>query len=128
MLSAAEQREFLQFLEQGGSPALACRQLGVAYRAFTLTLKQDPDFRRQIDEVNASLGQNVVAALYRSAMEGSVTAQTFWLKHRPPAEWSADEQERTVDQETLQRMTDEELLERARTMGVDPADSVGGGA
>lgn len=115
-------------LEQGGSPALACRQLGLPLSAFEEALQRDEKFRRRAGEIETALGQNVVAALYRSAMEGSVTAQTFWLKHRPPAGWKPEDRERPADQEPLQRMTDHELIELARTLGVDPEDSTGGGA
>ena len=47
----------------------------------------DPDFQSRLTRSQQTLSQNVAAALYRSAMEGSVAAQTFYLRHLPPPEW-----------------------------------------
>ncbi|VAX41666.1 hypothetical protein MNBD_PLANCTO02-3034 [hydrothermal vent metagenome] len=73
-----------------------------------------------MEQVTDVLSQNVAAALYREAMEGNVSAQVFWLKTLPPPGWQRSTEDpipRTFD-ETLEQLTDEELFELARSMGV----------
>ena len=43
-------------------------------------LKEDPDFREELDEINEGWIDNVESAIRKEAMEGNVTAQIFLLK------------------------------------------------
>jgi hypothetical protein len=65
------------------------------------------------------LSGNVMAVLYRTAMEGNVSAQQAWLKLFPPPTFSepAAEPPMTFD-ELLGDLSDDELVELARAVGV----------
>ncbi|MCA9053516.1 MAG: hypothetical protein KDA75_06750 [Planctomycetaceae bacterium] len=108
----------LALLHRGASPALACTQLGLSVDRFLAWL-EDASFRQRIAQSQGVLSQNVAAALYRSALEGSVAAQTFYLKHLPPPEWPQPERETPAADDFLNRLTDEELLQRFRARCLD---------
>jgi hypothetical protein len=123
------QRELLlNLLLRGASPAAACAQLGLSADDFHLWLA-DSSFREQLDRSQHLLSRNVAAALYRSAMEGSVSAQTFYLKHLPPPEWPAPAATPSPGGE-LAQLSDDELLDRCRALGIalPPATLGNGGA
>ncbi|MBX3439647.1 MAG: hypothetical protein KF861_19315, partial [Planctomycetaceae bacterium] len=86
-LVPAAQESYLHLLTRGASPAAACGQIGMSVLDVLATIEQDEAFRLRLEQVNVLLSQNVAAALYRSAMEGSVSAQTFFLKNQPPPNW-----------------------------------------
>ncbi|MEZ6056616.1 MAG: hypothetical protein R3C01_07915 [Planctomycetaceae bacterium] len=115
LLTADEQGLYLNLLGRGASPAAACRQLLVEIDQLALTLEQDPLFAERVIRVNHLLSQNVAAALYRAAMEGSVSAQTFFLKNLPPPEWQPVSESTGCDSDDtddLNGLTDEELEAR----------------
>ncbi len=116
----------MRLLLRGASPAAACAQLGIAPQEF-LTWLDDPEFRRRIAQSQDILSQNVAAALYRSAMEGSVSAQTFYLRHLPPPEWSLVASAQKAG-EPLNQLSDDELIDFCRARGIDlPISPVEGG-
>lgn len=121
-LSRDQRNYILQLLLRGASPAAACAQLTLPLIAYARTLREDPDFRARIREVTAALSQNVAAALYRAAMQGNVTAQTTWLRLRPPPEWQEMDTEPDSPanfDDVYGQLTDHELLQLARAMGID---------
>ena len=120
-LTADEQTSLLALLLRGASPAAACPQLGVTLGTFQRTWLEDEVFRARVSEVRDVLSQNVAAALYRSAMEGNVSAQTLWLKIWPPRGWSNgnDEGPQATEPTFFSDLSDDELVELARAMGVD---------
>lgn len=76
------------------------------------TLAEDTPFRGEVERLRDLLSQNVVAALYQSAMKGSVPAQTFWLRNHPPLDWK--DAEDSADPETdseFARLSDDEFLD-----------------
>lgn len=73
---------------QGASPIGACNQNGVLVGRFFHAYDTDDAFRERVEETRDALGWNVATALYRTAMEGNVTAMTSWLKLRPPRDWN----------------------------------------
>lgn len=84
MLSEELQYAYITSLSRGASPAAACSQLGILLADVIWTMEQNDPFLALVDRVQELLSQNVAAALYRSAMEGSVTAQQNYLKAYPP--------------------------------------------
>lgn len=124
LLTRDQQRSYLGLIAKGASPAGACQQLGLHPMSVAWTTEEDERFRSLLHRVNELLSQNVAAALYRSAMEGSVPAQTFYLKNRPPPDWSAD----TTDAETVpdsqDELTDDELLAQFRQEALALLDQI----
>ncbi|MCA8993397.1 MAG: hypothetical protein KDA88_15520 [Planctomycetaceae bacterium] len=103
------QREYLQLLARGASPAAACMQLNLSVTVVLNRITTDETFRDRLDQIHNVLSQNVAAALYRSAMEGSVSAQTFFLKNCPPPEWPGEDAARLGVDDGLDELSDEEL-------------------
>lgn len=103
----------MSLLARGASPAVACAQLGIGLADVVLTLERLPEFATLIDRVQELLSQNVAAALYRSAMEGSVTAQQNYLKTYPPPGGKAVCEPSFNSTES--GLTDEELIELLKT-------------
>lgn len=111
-LSPQEKRQYLRYLSQGASPAAACLKLGITTADLAFSLDLDRRFLQQSNQVKELLSQNVAAALYRSAMEGSVSAQTFFLKNCPPPDWPEDQAHPSA--KPLEELSDEELIKKFR--------------
>ncbi|MFQ5735020.1 MAG: hypothetical protein ACE5KM_24060 [Planctomycetaceae bacterium] len=122
LLIPAEQDELLEMLARGGSALLACRQIGRPIAAFFLTVERDDGFRRRLESVHVCLSQNVASALYKAAMEGSVSAQTFYLRNNPPPEWTGKEDE--VSRDEFDDLTTDELARLAEAFGVAPPPEI----
>lgn len=118
----AEQAELLVWLQKGASPAAACAQLGRPVEKFWTTLQHDREFSDTFQRLYDTLSQNVLSALYQSAMKGSVTAQQFWLRQRPATQWTtAHDDDEPIH--TLRGLNDNQLVDACRTAGLDlPAD------
>ena len=116
LLTRDERESVLDLLSRGGSPLLACRQLDRPISAFLLTVQRDDAFRQRLESVNVCLSQNVASALYKAAMEGSVSAQTFYLRQNPPPEWRPPE--RDVNRDEFDDLETDELARLAETFGI----------
>lgn len=106
-------------LALGGSPAAVTQKLGVNPKEVASALGTDADFAAEAAAVRRALDENVAAALYRSAMEGSVTAQTAYLKQRSAAAGEDDDASRDPLLADLERLSDEELIALAAAFGID---------
>ncbi len=95
--------------------------MGVSLETFLQTIEDDSEFRRKVRDIAGVLSGNVMAVLYRGAMEGNVSAQQAWLKLFPPPSFAdpAVETEPMTFDELLGDLTDAELIELARAVGVD---------
>lgn len=111
-LTRRQQDEYLSLLTKGASPAAACQKLGVSITAILVTMEQLPKFQKRATAVSDLLSQNVAAQLYQTAMKGSVTAQTFFLKNQPPPEWPSEDAEKgAANSQTPQlEISDERLI------------------
>ena len=135
LLLVREQKQLVELVERGVGRAAACRKLGFSYDSYLCTHDELPNFALAVRLALAGIDQNVEMALYKSAMEGSVTAQTFWIKGRRPEGWeqdrappqakgarpgaSDDRAPQPSDDDELSKLSDRELIERARAEGVD---------
>ncbi|QDT36113.1 hypothetical protein [Stratiformator vulcanicus] len=109
-LTSDQQTLLIDVLARGGSPTAACSQLGVTFETYLATWAEDAAFRERLAAVTAALSQNVASALYRQAMEGSVSAQQFWLKSRPPLGWiDGDQDSEGGLPDDLNALTNDEL-------------------
>ncbi len=108
LLSDDLQYSYMTLLSRGASPAAACAQLGILLADVIWTMEHDSGFQSMMNRVQELLSQNVAAALYRSAMEGSVSAQQNYLKAYPPPGCGATTDGSENDPE--HELTDEELI------------------
>ena len=122
-LTFAQQSAILDLLYRGASPQGACGQVGVSVEAFLATASDDAGFRAKVRDIAGVLSGNVMAVLYRTAMEGNVAAQQAWLKLFPPPSFAeaTPEDPMTFD-ELLGDLSDDELVELAQAVGIDVED------
>jgi hypothetical protein len=102
---------------RGASPPIACQEMGVGIKVFLRTVAEDAGFHERIRQAGCVLSQNVAARLYRTAMEGDVSAQKSYLQLSPPPEWRGDGAE--ADDDPLEGMTPHELAEQYRAAGLE---------
>lgn len=111
VLTRRQQDEYLTLLTKGASPAAACQKLEVSITAVLVTMEQSPKFHQRATAVSDVLSQNVAAQLYQTAMKGSVTAQTFYLRNQPPPEWpDEDSGEKSEKSQPPLEISDERLV------------------
>ncbi|MFO1022603.1 MAG: hypothetical protein U0903_18185 [Planctomycetales bacterium] len=115
-LTDEQQAEFLDLIGRGLSPSVACQKLEVSLKTLRRTYDDEKQFRHECDAVGTALNENVEMALYIAAMKGNVSAQTLWLRKRPPPGWMPDEERRTVS-DCWDDLSDEELIKLARSAG-----------
>ena len=120
LLSSDEQQLILELLLRGASPAAACSQLGLSPFDWLRTLDGNEPLQRQLADVRRLLTENVLAAAYRAAMQGAASIQSLWLKTfaDEPGDEAAPAAPHTFD-DYFDRLSRNELLQLARTMGVD---------
>ena len=121
LLTPPQQEQLLQLLLRGASPWGACQQLNLSVFSIDRSLEESKDFALHLGKIYEILSRNVLAALYRAAMGGNVSAQTFWLKICPPAGWERTSQRSETD--AYDELSDRELIELARAIISDlPAE------
>lgn len=64
----------------GASPAAACQKLEITLDDVAMTFDVEPAFEARCRKIHEALDENVKAALYQSAMKGTVAAQTLWMR------------------------------------------------
>ncbi|MBX3442903.1 MAG: hypothetical protein KF774_10895 [Planctomyces sp.] len=107
-LTRRQQNAFLKLAALGGSPAAVCQKLGLELEQVSRTLAADSEFRRRTEDVRRTQYENVRAALYRSAMEGNVSAQTLFIRLEQAAPEAAADTGPAGDD--LENLSDAELL------------------
>lgn len=110
-LRPSECAELLDFLLKGGSPAGACQSLNVSTDSYFRTIEEVPRFAAAVQRTYDVLAWNVAAALYQAAMKGNISAQTFWLKSRPPADWPRVDRFDSADPALDPPLSDEQLAQ-----------------
>lgn len=93
---------------------MACQSLGVSISSFMRTLAEDRVFAERVQQAQSSLSQNVAARLYRTAMEGNVAAQKYYLQLQPPPEWKQGHAETAAEE-----LMPDELADEYRDAGLD---------
>lgn len=115
LLSGAQQNTCMNLLFYGASPPMVCAKLGVSLTSYFKTVDEDPEFAERVRQSQCGLSQNAAARLYRSAMEGDVSALRFYLQLRPPPEWE-ELPRRAID---LEELEPDELADEYRAAGLD---------
>jgi len=114
-LNTAQQDKCLKLMLLGASPPMACASLKVSITSFQRTLDEDAEFAARVQQSLGGLSQNVAARMYRTAMEGNVTAQRHYLQMRPPPEW----RETATSETDLEELQPDELANEYRAAGLD---------
>lgn len=115
LLTAGQQDTCLRLMLLGASPPMACASLKVSITSFQRTVDEDAVFAARVRQTQGGLSQNVAARLYRTAMEGNVSAQRCYLQMRPPPEWT----EAGPQDANLEELEPHELADEYRAAGLD---------
>jgi hypothetical protein len=70
----------IEYAKLGAHVANTCAAVGVSRQTYYNWREKFPSFGENCDQILSRCIDNVEQALYKSALEGSVTAQTFYLK------------------------------------------------
>lgn len=84
---AAYLDEACRLIRLGMTDEEIAEELGVSRMALWRWREKYPEFRYAIKEAKDAQDARVVSSLMRTAHEGNVTAQIFWLKNRQPDLW-----------------------------------------
>lgn len=100
---------------EGLSDEQIAHNLGIALSTLSDYKNKYPEFSEAIKRGKEVVDFEVENALYRTAMEGNVTAQIFWLKNRKKEQWR-EKQEYNSDEE-LSKL--DKLLEEQKNAYMD---------
>ena len=75
------------FYGQGGVDVDFAEYIGISEPTIHAWKKKYPDFAKAVKEGKLNPDIKMEAALYKSGLDGSNTAQIYWLKNRMPERW-----------------------------------------
>lgn len=120
--TAQKKAKFLDLIRKGQRRGAAARAVGVTRHTIAIYMREDPEFRGEVDDAEMEANEVVEDALYKAATKGgNVVAQQVWLYNRSPDRWA---DRRKIDLNTkvdLGRMTPEQIAERAAALGINRA-------
>lgn len=80
-------RVIIENLENGGTRTAAAKQAGIGRRTFYHWMGTSKNFAKRVDEALLTQVSVVEDALYKTAVQGSVAAQKFFLCNRAHKRW-----------------------------------------
>ena len=80
-------KAIIENLEDGNTISTSCSNVDVSRNTFYRWLKEDPNFKQEVEIAQESRIKMVEDALYKSAIEGDHTAQIFFLCNRAKDKW-----------------------------------------
>lgn len=81
-------------------------KIGVSCRTLYRWLQEDQRIADALREEKEFVDFKVENALYKTAMEGNVAAQIFWLKNRRPDRWR-EQPRQTASDDEIPRFVDD---------------------
>jgi hypothetical protein len=79
---------YFQALREGARRTAAAKAAGISSEWVRRTRKDDPHFAEQESEAELDANERVEDAMFKSALEGNVTAMQVWLYNRMPDRWA----------------------------------------
>ncbi len=104
LLTRSEKREIVTLMRLGAPPLLSFQKVGVTFEDVMLTADEDIRFYSQLQQVHDVLATNVNSAMYKAAMNGSVTAQTQFLRRSKQQPLPEEDHQRRIDSRKLKRL------------------------
>src|ERR1019366_1122306 len=80
-------RAVLKSLQNGSTHLVACKAGNISDGTWWAWKQKDPKLQSISDKILSTRSQYVVDALYKSALQGSVLAQKFYLNNRARKDW-----------------------------------------
>lgn len=81
-------------------------KMGVSRQTLQRWCREEPVLARALRDGKESADFKVENALYKTAMEGNVAAQIFWLKNRRPDRWR-EQPRQTASDDEIPRFVDD---------------------
>lgn len=78
---------FCEFIAKGYGRTKACEKIGITRQTFSKHYQRNETFRKAVIDAESSANDVVEMALYKTAIDGNVTAQQVWLYNRSPDRW-----------------------------------------
>lgn len=82
------QEAYLDLLRKGIRRGAAARKIGLHRTTVTNYSNNHPKFAAAVVQAEMDANDLVEQAMFKSAIEGNVTAQQVWLYNRDPERWS----------------------------------------
>lgn len=82
-----KQAEYLKLLAHGGRRHASAYKIGITPALICAARKRDPEFNKAMLAAELIANEHVESSLYKSAINGNVTAQQVWLYNRMPEKW-----------------------------------------
>lgn len=111
-INELQKADFCDLLRNGKLRFDACRQLDLTVDQIRNAYRNDPNFRREVDDALLEATEPVENALYTAAKEGQPWAVKEWLQKRDKERWGPTEQKITVTHE----LEGHELIEGVGTL------------
>jgi hypothetical protein len=86
--TAAKQQEYLDLLATGARRGAAAKAVGITRQMVNHHFQSNEDFAKAVDIAELSANEIVEDAMFRTAVDGNVTAQQVWLYNRDPDHWT----------------------------------------
>lgn len=87
LFNAALSAKICEMYEAGSTLDEIAENIGVSVRTLFLWRANKPEFFQALKKAQNIADKIVEESLFRTAVEGNVTAQIFWLKNRQPEQW-----------------------------------------
>lgn len=115
MTAKIDAAEVERLAAEGLAQYQIAKALGVCFNTFKKYRESDPAVSDALKRGEAAAVGEVENALYKSAINGNLGAQVFFLKNRASDRWKdRTEQVRTVHAATAADLTDDELAEAVK--------------
>jgi hypothetical protein len=109
-------KAIIQALEQSlGVVTTACKKVGIGRTQFYQWLKDDPDFKREVEDISNITLDFAESQLHKQIREGSTSATIFYLKTKGKKRGYVERQEITgfegtklFDVEIIKKIEDED--------------------
>ncbi len=79
---------YFEALREGARRTAAARAAGISSEWVRRTRKDDPLFAEQESQAELDANERVEDAMFRTALDGNVTAMQVWLYNRMPDPWA----------------------------------------
>lgn len=98
-LNSLQKEDFVELIRRGVLKYDAATRLGVSVPQIEYAVRNDPDFRADLEDAQREATEPVENALYEAAKAGEPWANKFWLAHADPVKWGDKPKQITITHE-----------------------------
>lgn len=106
-----EKELFLKLLvRNAGNKSKTCKAMNVSRQTVYNWRDDDPEFKKQLDEVDETLIDDAESALMKAIKDGNVTAIIFFLKTKGKSRGYVESMDMSADLHVSTNMSKEEII------------------